>query len=61
MLKHLCDSGSVGRALASQAEGRGFESPSIALNLCIVQHMGKYFAQEIFEAIYGDIVDYTWL
>ena len=26
LLQSKCDSGSVGRALASQAEGRGFES-----------------------------------
>lgn len=37
-------------------------SPSnYAINLCIVQHMSKYFAQEIFEAVYSDVVDYTWL
>lgn len=27
----------------------------------IAQHMGKYFAKEIFEAKYGDIIDYEWI
>lgn len=27
----------------------------------IAQHMGKYFAKEIFEAKYGDTVDYKWV
>lgn len=27
----------------------------------IAQHMGKYFAKEIFEAKYGDLIDYEWV
>lgn len=27
----------------------------------IAQHMGKYFAKEIFEAKYGDTVDFEWV
>lgn len=27
----------------------------------IAQHFGKYFAKEIFEAKYGDLIDYEWL
>lgn len=27
----------------------------------IAQHMGKYFGKEIFEAKYGDLVDYEWV
>lgn len=27
----------------------------------IAQHMGRYFAKEIFEAKYGDLIDYEWV
>lgn len=27
----------------------------------IAQHFGRYFGKEIFEAKYGDLIDYTWI
>lgn len=27
----------------------------------IAEHMSRYFAKEIFDAMYGDLVDYTWV
>ncbi len=43
--------------VASSAAGVGFLGCATQE---IAQHFGKYFAKEIFEAKYGDIVDFKW-
>ena len=44
--------------------GVGYSPANVGFLGCatkeIAQHMGKYFAKEIFEAKYGDAVKYTW-
>lgn len=47
------------------SDGVGYSGTDVGFLGCatkeIAQHMGKYFAKEIFEAKYGDFVDYEWV
>lgn len=63
-----------GSADYSSFDGLGFFRPTLSVGLAnahigflgcarreIAEHMSRYFAREIFDAMYGDFVDYKWV
>lgn len=57
--------GSAGLGLFDSSLGVGFASAGVGFLGCasqeIAEHMSRYFAREIFDAMYGDFVDYKWV
>lgn len=58
-------SSSVGLGCLSYSNGMGDSYTTAGFLGCaskdIAKHMGKYFAKEIFDAMYGDFIDYEWI
>lgn len=59
------DGGSAGLGTFYSSDGVGGSSAYVGFLGCaskeIAEHMSRYFAKEIFEAKYGDLVSYEWV
>lgn len=59
------DSSDTGLGRFYSGDGVGYSNATVGFLGCatkeIAEHMSKYFAKEIFEAMYSDFIDFKWI
>ncbi len=62
---HAYSGSDAGLGCFHSSNGVGYSYADVGFLCCatreIAEHMSNYFAKEIFEAMYGDLIDYKWL
>lgn len=62
---HAINGGDAGLGGFDSGDGVGYSDAYVGFLGCasreIAEHMSRYFAKEIFEAKYGDLVNYEWV